>query len=108
MARLECPGCGYRMTVPDSETKFGMDCPECQVRRMGPPRVGPLPPPLGGVGNLPMAVVRPLAGAPMAALAAAAFLYCGGISGLLLFVMLSGMAVYLLATGLAGFARYRG
>ena len=80
MAKLECPGCGFQMTVPASETKFGMACPACDHRRMGPPRAGTPPAPLGGLGNLPIEVVRPLAGAPMAALAAFAMLRYGGIS----------------------------
>ena len=66
MALLECPRCGYRRRVPGSEVIFGLDCLECGLARMGPPRERPPPGPLGGVGRLPMRIVRPLMGAPLA------------------------------------------
>ncbi len=109
MAKLECPVCGFRVTVPAAELKFGMACPACDHRRMGPPRVGPPPAPLGGIGHLPMEVVRPLAGAPMAALAAFAMLRYGGFGrfSLVAFFMLAVMAVTLFCTGVMALVRHR-
>ena len=107
MAKLECRRCGLRLTVADAEMKFGMDCPECHARSMQPRVKGgrKQDTPLGGIGSLPMSVVRPLAGAPIAA-GVGLVMLCGGLQGMIFGAFVLGFALYLLFTGLGALARH--
>ena len=107
MAKLECRRCGFRITVPDSDLKFGMDCPECHARKMGVRgEGGPRGTPLGGLGGLPMAVARPLFGAPIVGFMALVLLSCGGIRGLAWGVLFAGYTVYLVYSGFHAWGRH--